>query len=45
MALKSIGDLGTEESRDYLKERKAFWKDKTTDEAVWNLKIINLYLS
>ncbi len=45
MALKSIGDLGTQESRDYLKERKAFWTGKTTDEAVWNLKIINLYLS
>jgi hypothetical protein len=45
MALKSIGDLGTQESRNYLKERRSLWEGKTTDEAVWNLKIIDLYLS
>jgi len=44
MALKSIGDLGTLKAHDYLKERKKFWHDKTTKEAIWNLKIINLYL-
>ena len=44
MALKSIGDLGTEEAYNYLKERKSFWEGKTTNEALWNLKILNLYL-
>ncbi len=44
MALKSIGDLGTEEAYSYLKERKSFWEGKTTNEALWNLKILNLYL-
>ena len=44
MALKSIGDLGTEEAYNYLKERKSFWKGQTTQEALWNLKILNLYL-
>ncbi len=43
MALKSIGDLGTKEAHDYLAQRKAFWTGKTSNEAVWNLKIINLY--
>lgn len=43
MALKSIGDLGTKEAHDYLAQRKAFWTGQTSNEAVWNLKIINLY--
>lgn len=45
MALKSIGDLDTSEGFAYLKERKNFWQGKTTKEAIWNLKIINLYLN
>ena len=44
MALKSIGDLDTQASDSYLKERKEFWQGKTTTEAIWNLKIINLYI-
>lgn len=43
MALKSLGDLGTEEAYDYLAQRKAFWAGQTSNEAIWNLKIINLY--
>ncbi|WP_345974144.1 HEAT repeat domain-containing protein [Sulfurimonas sp. HSL3-7] len=43
MALKSIGDLGTKEAYDYLAQRQAFWTGKTSNEAIWNLKIINLY--
>lgn len=45
MALKSIGDLDTKESRDYLIERKSFWQGKTTRDAIWNLKIIDLYIN
>ena len=44
MALKSIGDLDTQEGHSYLKERKDFWQGKTTNEAIWNLKIIDLYI-
>lgn len=44
MALKSIGDLNTDKSNSYLKEEKVFWKDKTSNEALWTLKVINLYL-
>lgn len=44
MALKSIGDLNTPKSLNYLKQRKKFWQGKTTDEAIWNLDIINLYI-
>lgn len=44
MALKSIGDLNTDKSNAYLKEEKVFWKDKTSKEALWTLKVLNLYL-
>ena len=44
MALKSMGDLGTPKALNYLKERKSFWNGKTAKEAIWNLKIINLYI-
>jgi hypothetical protein len=44
MALKSIGDLDIKKSHDYLTERRNFWQGKTTNEAIWNLKIIDLYI-
>lgn len=44
MALKAIGDLNTQKSRDYLKERKTHWDGQAGTEALWSLKIINLYL-
>ncbi len=44
MALKSIGDLDIQKGYDYLKERRDFWQGKSTKEAIWSLKVINLYL-
>jgi hypothetical protein len=44
MALKAIGDLGTEKAKEYLEKEKSRWEGKNTKEALWNLRIINLYL-
>lgn len=44
MALKSIGDLGSEAALAFLKQEKSRWQQKSSNEANWNTEIINLYL-
>jgi hypothetical protein len=44
-ALKSIGDLGTPVALEFLRQQRQRWKDRTDDEAVWNSRIIALYLN
>jgi hypothetical protein len=44
MALKAIGDLGTEESLAFLASERPKFIGKTGDEALWNDRIIGLYL-
>ncbi len=44
MALKAIGDLGTTEGIAFLSKEKEKWAEQTSNEAVWNTIIINLYL-
>ncbi|MGH8082577.1 MAG: HEAT repeat domain-containing protein [Lysobacter sp.] len=49
MAIKSIGDLDTAESKAFLTEQMAYWKGKAADkdsmkEANWTLQVIGLYL-
>ena len=44
MVLKSIGDLNTQESMMYLKERKEVLQGADSMESEWSLKIIGLYL-
>lgn len=44
MALKSIGDLGTEQAKAFLaEEAKRFGDAPSGNEAIWNLQIIKLY--
>ena len=44
MALKAIGDIGGAEAMDFLAEAKATWPGDESNEAQWNMRIINLYL-
>lgn len=44
MALKAIGDLGTPESRDYLKKESGKLASQSDKESTWNKDIIALYL-
>jgi len=44
MALKAIGDLGSNEAIEYLMQEKVKWKKLTTNEAKWNTLIIDLYI-
>ena len=44
MALKAIGDLGSQEAVSFLKQQKGTWASGSSDEATWNRKIIELYL-
>ncbi len=43
MALKAIGDLGTEQALAFIASEKSKWSAQTTKEAKWNMAIINLY--
>ena len=44
MALKSIGDLGTDQAKAFLaEEAKRFGNAPSGNEAIWNLQIIKLY--
>lgn len=45
MALKAIGDLDTEESRAFLEEERQYWEgQKRSNERLWTLRVIQLYL-
>ena len=44
MALKAMGDLGTPESLAFLASERPKFSGKRDDEAVWNDRIIGLYL-
>ncbi|WP_341675611.1 HEAT repeat domain-containing protein [Niveibacterium sp. SC-1] len=44
MALKAIGDLGTEQSRAYLEHEWAKYEKATDKEGLWNKEILSLYL-
>jgi hypothetical protein len=44
MALKAIGDLGTEASRAYLQKQKSQLEGRTDKDATWTQEIIALYL-
>lgn len=44
LALKAIGDLGTDAALNYLRAEKEKFAKKTDKEAVWNSNIIALYL-
>lgn len=44
MALKAIGDLGSDESLDFLTTEKQRWESLSSNEATWNTVIINLYI-
>lgn len=43
-ALKAIGDLGTPAAMEVLSEAKSVWRQRTGNEAAWNLRILGLYL-
>ncbi|MGE5385197.1 MAG: HEAT repeat domain-containing protein [Betaproteobacteria bacterium] len=44
MALKAIGDLGTSEALEYLRQQETYWGSQpSSKESVWNLKVIRLY--
>jgi hypothetical protein len=44
MALKAIGDLGTEQALAFIASEKSKWSDQATKEAKWNMAVINLYI-
>jgi len=44
MALKAIGDMGNKEAIDFLLQERKKWASQTTNEAVWNTTIIDLYV-
>lgn len=44
MALKSIGDLGTPESRAYLAKQQTLLEGRTDKDAIWTRDVIALYL-
>ncbi|BFM12549.1 hypothetical protein R50072_27020 [Simiduia litorea] len=44
IALKAIGDIRTTEALEFLKTEQAKWSDQTTQEAIWNKKIVALFL-
>lgn len=44
LALKAIGDLGSDAAMQYLQAEKAKFANKTDKEAVWTSNIISLYL-
>lgn len=45
MALKAIGDLGSEQALMFLKEEKNKWASLDSNEAKWNTMIIGLYVN
>ena len=44
MALKAIGDLNTDQSKDFLVSQRGKWSQGSANEDIWNTKVINLYL-
>lgn len=44
MALKAIGDLGTEKSHAFLLKQRDRWQNATSNEGIWNSRILSLYL-
>jgi hypothetical protein len=44
MALKAVGDLGTDEALAFLQQEKNRWQAQSSNEALWNVRIIELYV-
>ncbi|MDM3869842.1 HEAT repeat domain-containing protein [Porticoccus sp. W117] len=44
MALKAIGDIGSQKSKEFLQEQRERWAGESSKEARWNTLIIDLFL-